>query len=322
MSLFRIWAKLAQRRSRRGFHSRYGGLWTDKREASAEVGSRLSVMESRPEAEAALQHWIERGFWIARSALPSDQVDQLNREIDALWSSTDEGMFVEIGGEVSHYRQDLRSDHCKLVDLYARSRTALDVALNARIQWFLRLIFDDAPILFQSLSFERGSEQPGHQDTAYVVVTPPLEFAAAWIALEDVQPGSGELFYYPGSHRIEDYTFRGGYRNWSRERDGLEAQHRYHAWLLEQMESRGFERETFCPRKGDVLFWNADLVHGGSLIRDRALSRKSFVCHYCPARARPYYFTYLSNRRVLGMHPSGAQWASSHYHIGSSLGQR
>ena len=35
-----------------------------------------------------------------------------------------------------------------------------------------------------------------------------MELIASWIALEDVQPGSGELMYVPGSHRFEVFIFQ------------------------------------------------------------------------------------------------------------------
>lgn len=46
----------------------------------------------------------------------------------------------------------------------------------------------------------------------------------------------------------------------------------------------GLEQKTFRPRKGDVLIWSADLVHGGSPVTDPSLTRKSLVGHYCPDR--------------------------------------
>ena len=54
-----------------------------------------------------------------------------------------------------------------------------------------------------------GSEQGLHRDTAFVVVDPPMSLVAAWIALEDVAAGSGELTYVPGSHRLPEYLFSG-----------------------------------------------------------------------------------------------------------------
>src|SRR5688572_12429051 len=128
-----------------------------------------------------------------------------------------------------------------------------------------------------------------------------MAMVAAWIALEDVQEGSGELVYYPGSHRLPEQLFHHlfhGARNWNRERDGSDARQRYEQDLVQACDAAGLERRLFRPRKGDVLFWNADLAHGGSLIRDRSLTRRSLVCHYCPASAEPYYFAYRSDRRT------------------------
>ena len=33
-------------------------------------------------------------------------------------------------------------------------------------------------------------------------------------------------------------------------------------------------------KKGDVFIWHANLIHGGSPIKDHSLTRKSMVIHY------------------------------------------
>ena len=312
--LGRAWTKLQLRRHRRGFHSRFGGLWTDRLEAEGLLERRLARGELAPADGTALRAWIRDGYAILPQAVPLAAVERLVAEAAALWVGRDPSVRVELGGRYVALGPELTPEHAKLVDLYARSRAALELALAEPLRRFLGLLFERPPLLFQSLSFERGSEQPIHQDTAYVVVVPPLAMVAAWIALEDVQPGSGELVYYPGSQRLPEHLFHGT-RNWNRERDGLAAQERYQVELVQACEAAGLERRTFLPRKGDVLFWNADLAHGGSLIRDRALTRKSLVCHYCPADAEPYYFSYRPERaRRVAF--EGASYASSHYALG------
>jgi ectoine hydroxylase-related dioxygenase (phytanoyl-CoA dioxygenase family) len=310
--LDRFWTRVRQRRTVRGFRSRFGGLWTDRLDALERLEEARRTGRVSGEDARALSTWITQGHWIVPGAVSPEWIERLNADVAELWARRDGATRVEIGGAYVALSPELRSEHCKLVDLYARSRAALEVALAPAITRFLRLVFEHEPLLFQSLSFERGSEQPIHQDTAYVVVTPAMAFAAAWIALEDIPVGSGELAYYPGSHALPEYRFRGGTRNWNRERDGLEAQERYQEWLLATLAARGIERQLLRPRKGDVLFWNADLAHGGSPILDRALTRRSLVCHYCPAQARPYYFSYRPDRRRIVRLP-GAGYASSHY---------
>ena len=85
------------------------------------------------------------------------------------------------------------------------------------------------------------------------------------------------------------------------------------AGLVERAKAAGLTRESFLPRKGDVLFWSADLVHGGSAITAPELTRKSLVGHYCPATARPYYFHYKRDRRTVREHAPAARYASAHY---------
>ncbi|MSR63490.1 MAG: hypothetical protein EXS08_13695 [Planctomycetes bacterium] len=312
----RAWARTAQRRTFTGFHSRFGGLWTDRLDALSELERRRQRGALTPEEAAMLGFWIQNGFWIEKGALSAATLVQLEAELAALVRDRARPPLVELGGRYERLGAASSGAHVKLVDAYALSPAALQAAFAERVQRFLRLVLDDEPLLFQSLSFERGSEQPVHQDTAYVVVTPPLAFAAAWIALEDVRPGSGELAYFPGSQRLPDHLFGGAYKNWNRERDGLEAQERFHLELLRRCAAQGLAQATFLPSRGDVLFWNADLAHGGTPILDARSTRRSLVCHYCPASATPYYFHHRpQHRRVLTFAP-GCRYASSHYELG------
>jgi hypothetical protein len=59
----------------------------------------------------------------------------------------------------------------------------------------------------------------------------------------------------------------------------------------------GLKRETFCPKKGDILFWHAGLVHGGSQAIKPEMTRKSYVTHYSTKTAYP------RDRRALEVEP-------------------
>ena len=84
---------------------------------------------------------------------------------------------------------------------------AKEILLQNELSQFLKLCFEVPPLLFQSLSFIKGSNQGIHQDTAYVVTDQPMKLIASWIALEDINPGSGELEFYPQSHRYDEFLF-------------------------------------------------------------------------------------------------------------------
>jgi ectoine hydroxylase-related dioxygenase (phytanoyl-CoA dioxygenase family) len=159
-----------------------------------------------------------------------------------------------------------------------------------------------------------GSEQGIHQDTAYVVTSSPLELAAAWIALEDVQPGSGELMYYDGSHRLPEYLFSGAFKHWNPERDGIE-QHAEWSRLLHANAARlGLALKTFRPRQGDVFLWSADLAHGGMPVERPESTRHSLVGHYCPGRVAPHYFSTAPDHRTTTAY-GGGRYSSVHYRL-------
>ena len=144
-----------------------------------------------------------------------------------------------------------------------------------------------------------------------------MQFVASWIALEDVAPGAGELFYYVGSHRMREFVYGGEFKGAEEARrlgaDGnLDAELKMHVQKIpKQAEVMGLKKERLIAKRGDVLFWSADLAHGGSPISSER-TRKSVVTHYCPAEVMP---TYVDQRPkvVLKSHKGNAYFTTSHY---------
>lgn len=247
-----------------------------------------------------LRQWIKNGFVVLEGVVSHQECDRLAAEIaEIFWFGSEKFLYQEpeappgVGHRVP---VGLAPDRMRLVDMYGASPTAASVLMNDKICRFLEIVFDDSPLCFQGLTFEKGSGQGFHQDTAYVVIDQPLELAAAWIALEDIQPNSGELMYIVGSHQLTGWKFGGTSKHWDPDLHGSEAHDEWSQRLIRRSEEMGLEKRLFRPRKGDVLIWSADLVHGGSPVGDKSLSRRSIVGHYCPVARTPHYFTYLSDR--------------------------
>lgn len=271
------------------FRSRFGGLWTDLSNAPALLDGKRDLGLIDTAEYALLQTWIRDGYAILRGAIPPALCDRVRDDAERA-----------VSGELSLYREMAGEDGIKVVpaagsrqgklmDLYAKSEAALQVVTHDAIARFLNLIFERPAIAFQSLYFEHGSEQPLHQDSAFVLVSSPLQLAASWTALEDVQPGSGELEYVPGSQAIPEYLFEGMLRTMP---PGSPEETPFYDHLERRIAEQGLKRARFLPRKGDVLIWSADLVHGGAPIavaHDKP-TRRSLVAHYCPNDCRPGYF--------------------------------
>ena len=58
------------------------------------------------------------------------------------------------------------------------------------------------------------------------------------------------------------------------------------------MGAHNLPRATFIAKQADVLFWTANLIHGGEKIRRRR-TRRSLVTHYCPLSATVPYARHL-----------------------------
>lgn len=302
------------------FHSEFGGLWTDRLDAKSEIKRRARAGEITLDDEVLLEQWVENGFVILPGAVEPELCALLASELEAIFREGSDTVFYQEPeappGQSSPVPRGLPPSRMRLVDLYGASLSAAKILLSQRIAQFLKLVFGEAPLCFQGLTFEMGSEQGLHQDTAYVVVDRPLELAAAWVALEDVAEGSGELAYLVGSHRLPDWKFGGNSKHWDSAQHGTEDHDNWSKWLVRKSEELGFGKKLFRPVMGDVLIWSADLVHGGSPVGDRTLTRRSLVGHYCPASRTPHYFNYLQDREKV---PFQSGFYSSAYYSTAAL---
>ena len=290
------------------FHSQYGGLWTDLSNAHELTEGKIEL-EIISEYEAKkLHYFIDNGYVILESIIPNDVIDRFVTQLEQIYQGNLEGFTAEIwANQQLHYGIPYKKEYfgnrtLKLVDVHKNSELARQINLHPSLVRFLGLIFERPALAFQTLTFAYGTQQPIHQDTAYVRVDNPMEMVASWIALEDIQEGTGELEFYAGSHKLPDFNFpnnpglRGdekwfpiGKSKWFDCKDN-QTHHTYLKWLVEESEKIGLPRRKFKAKKGDVLIWTNDLAHGGSKIEKEDISRLSLVTHYCPFNCNPYYF--------------------------------
>src|SRR5829696_1255936 len=159
----RFAAKLALRRARAGYFSRFGGLWTDHKDAEAALARKLASSSASANEVALLRRWMSDGYVILPQAVPHDVVDRVRADIERVWEARDARLAIEIGGVKSPIDPAKRGRHTKLLDLYVFSQAVREAAFAPAIRRFLGLVFEREALLFQSLCFDKGSEQPIHQ---------------------------------------------------------------------------------------------------------------------------------------------------------------
>lgn len=270
--------------------SPFGGFWTDTRQSSRVLTRLRDERDVTSEEADLLAFWIKNGYAIIPGALDEDGVARTRAAIDRMIDSGSRQMtYWAEDGKHQHEarRENLSGGECKILDVHANDAHVQQAVFAPKIARFLELVMRSKAIAFQTLYFEYGSEQGLHQDTAFVYVDQPLEFVATWLALEDITEGSGELIFYAGSHRLPDELY--GSPPGKALFDNDPKAPTYSADIERRCKDAALKLEHFVPKAGDVLFWAADLVHGGAPRLLEGRTRRSLVTHYCPMNRRPPY---------------------------------
>jgi hypothetical protein len=252
------------------------------------TGGRDAAVDARdPHLDATqLQCWNDEGYLVLPGFVARDRVDALNDELDELWRtrrSDDRGLvldaYIDTPGETRmRFRnapEDARRLPYKLNDCYLVSDLVREAILEPRLVRVLGELLDGPPIAFNTLTFERGSQQRFHFDTFYMPPSVADKLVVTWIALEDADLRAGPLRYYPRSHKIPPYRFSDGRLN-----ARPEEMPGFDAYIDRELTDRELTWETFPAQAGDVFVWSAQLYHGGAPIDDMTRTRRSLVTHY------------------------------------------
>lgn len=240
--------------------------WLDQAGAVEKLEQSPDFQLFEPALQEKIRGFVRDGYLILENVFPPEETDALNAEVDRLLSSGKAG-----------YNYTGR----KIFNLYETSSLA-DTQFFRRPELLrlLSFLLGKTAVPFQSLNFNQGSEQRAHSDSIHMTTEPPGYLIATWIALEDCTPDNGALFYYPGSHRLP-YVMTGDYPSGNtRFTIGSDSNRRYEDKIGEIIREKGLEKQLFLARRGDVLIWHANLLHGGSPIGKPGATRRSMVCHY------------------------------------------
>jgi hypothetical protein len=166
----------------------------------------------------------------------------------------------------------------RVQDVWRASGAVRALALWPRLHEALAAAYGRRPFAFQTLNFREGSQQELHSDMIHFSSLPERFMCGVWIALEDIEPGSGPLTYYPGSHRLAPLTMREAGVNTPRPRPE-DYGHHFVPRFAERVQASGIApRELLIP-KGWAFVWAANLAHGGAPIARPGSTRRSLVVH-------------------------------------------
>jgi ectoine hydroxylase-related dioxygenase (phytanoyl-CoA dioxygenase family) len=113
-----------------------------------------------------------------------------------------------------------------------------------------------------------------------------------WVALEDITEENGPVFYYPGSQNLLEYDF--SYIRTDAKTPSYKDYIQYEDFIEKIVEANKFEKKKFLAKKGDLLIWSSNIIHGGSPVTKQGSTRWSQVTHYF-FKDCYYYTPMLSN---------------------------
>jgi ectoine hydroxylase-related dioxygenase (phytanoyl-CoA dioxygenase family) len=262
-------------------------LWIDQPGAHERIASLRQKGEVTSEQTEQLARIVDQGYLRFSLGLPDQIYDDVQEAVDRVWRERPPDLAWASQGPLRSFAEADeardRKPSYRIADLHSHCAAALDLYLDPTIFRYVELILDQRAVATQSLYFEYGSQQPLHRDPVFVQTQPPSHLFAAWIALEDVSPRSGPLVYVPGSHRLPYYQFEPGEWRLDSGRFGgreAEAMLEMAEFDRSQAEAHGLKPEVLTCQRGDVLIWHASLLHGGAVVEDPSLTRKSFVVHF------------------------------------------
>jgi hypothetical protein len=211
-----------------------------------------------------------RGFCTVDLADETTQLD-CQEVIDALT--------IRLAGQLDDWEAG-QAGPMRVQDAWRELPAVRRLALHPAILDLLRHVYGREPFAFQTLNFAVGSEQPYHSDAIHFHSEPQGFMCGLWIPLADVEPESGPLLYYPGSHRLPYLSAAS--LDLTPEQVAAEdhPQRFFEPSWREAIERLQLEPEHFLPRRGEALIWHANLLHGGSAVLNRHSRRWSQVVHY------------------------------------------
>ena len=183
-------------------------------------------------------------------------------------------------------------DKTRVQDFWKVSTPSKDLACFGPLLDILEMLYDRKPIPFQTLNFSVGSQQRAHSDTIHFSSLPAKYMCGVWVALEDINEENGPVFYYPGSQRLPEYDF--SHIRTSAKKTSYDNYKEYEDFIGKIVEVHSLQKKTFTAKKGDLLIWSSNIIHGGSPVLKEGATRWSQVTHYFFEDC--YYYTpMLSN---------------------------
>jgi ectoine hydroxylase-related dioxygenase (phytanoyl-CoA dioxygenase family) len=248
--------------------------WLDKPDAKETLISHLALTRFKPNLQAELLNWHEKGYMVLEGFFQEKEVEAINEEINRMLSANE--IYLNFSEK-------------QIISTHKKSNIINQIIRENELNHILEFILGKKVEIFQSINFLKGSEINPHSDFFHMSTFPYGHSIAVWIALEDIDECNGPLIIYPGSHKlayIHSHDFVHS-NNFFQIDPNLYA--KYENKIMNLINTYKLQCKEFYAKKGDILIWHGNLLHGGAAIKNKNKTRKSMVIHYFAKEAICYH---------------------------------
>ena len=246
---------------------------------------------------------IEEGYAVIPSAVDVGICEEALRQVDVL-KRAHADIVKKNADEFGHlYRVvNLHLALDGLKKAFAENHRGLEVCDR---------FFGEPTSLYTSLYYERGSEQDFHRDTPYFSTKPAGRYLGVWLALDDVDDENGPLRVTPGSHVLPPIDVEKMAAEIFQDPANIpgismEGWNAYQGAVQKQAQAQGLLHKNVSVKRGDVIIWHPEMLHGGAPHINKKRSRRSLVMHVTPVGVPVYHIDVFFNpsKKV----PTKASW--------------
>ena len=241
----------------------------------------LQTKNASPEYREMAEFYHHNGYVKLEGIIPSNLIDEVVKDTK------------EKGFNPAFEMKTMR-DASRVQDLWQYSEPVRELAGFKPVMEILDFFYGRESFPFQTLNFSVGSQQRAHSDSIHFSALPARFMCGVWVALEDITPENGPLFYYPGSHKMPEYNF--SHIKETADHTSYEDYGAYEDFIEALLDVSDYKKEIFLAKKGDALLWSSNIIHGGMPVLKPGSSRWSQVTHYFFNDC--YYYTPMLSNMV------------------------
>jgi phytanoyl-CoA hydroxylase len=222
------------------------------------------------------QHFESEGYVIVKGLFSEQNLAEIDETFEVISDQTVPGYF----------EPDLHTDGSDPLKRYPRvmhphrfNETAMKYMLHQPVLEVLADLYDEEALAAQSMFYYKPPGSRGqalHQDNFYLQVEPG-NCIAAWTAIDAADEENGGLLVVPKTNALEIAC-----------PDIADAKESFTTHYVKPPKNE--KVKPVIMERGDVLFFNGNLIHGSYRNKSKDRFRRAFICHYANESA-----THISN---------------------------